>query len=81
MTNEQRCETCRFWQFSEEATHSSSMSMGHCHRQPPGFVMVEKRNQRWAAGRWPLTEGDDWCGEWSNVAGEVNQQGGDHAEQ
>ncbi len=42
------CVMCRYWQHVGE---QDAMPMGECHRYPPRDA------------DWPMTQGDDWCGE------------------
>lgn len=52
VSSAERCETCRYW---HKGTHvPSGITLYTCRRGPPeaGITL------------WPVTEHDDWCGEW-----------------
>lgn len=46
------CRNCFYWD------QSGSESHGFCRRDTPTVVSGETK------GYWPITENDDWCGEW-----------------
>lgn len=49
-TTEMRCDECRYWDTSDAETPS-----GWCRRGLPLTL----------TGDWPVTDIDDWCGEWT----------------
>ena len=52
------CGNCRFWERVGGAE-------GLCRRESPQGLVVEDGEGRWGVEwRWPLTLGEDWCGEW-----------------
>jgi hypothetical protein len=48
---EQVCTNCAFWR-------SSGSDLGSCRRYPPRLLTPEG-----SLGHWPVTQHDDWCGE------------------
>jgi hypothetical protein len=63
----ERCATCRFWDNVE--------GLSLCRRSPPAFAArqiepddVEGGGTDGARGFWPVTDNDDWCGEWQAIA-------------
>lgn len=45
-----RCRLCRFW---EARRDEDGILLGLCRRAPPAYE------------GWPVTQPDDWCGEFS----------------
>jgi len=65
----QRCETCRFWDWHEYDTvlgHTEDTEWnGWCRRYPPVFdVGVDIESDDNAAWTQPVTMKHDWCGEY-----------------
>ena len=52
---EKKCCNCRHW--SKRGVLAGSRKEGYCRANPP----VVPNNDD--IGRWPVTYGDDWCGE------------------
>lgn len=50
------CATCMFWAEGENGR------TGECRRHAPPARSTEKMTGAYAL--WPLTEPDQWCGEW-----------------
>lgn len=50
------CETCRFWAATPGTTP------GQCRRHAPRVADVDLE----ALCCWPVTDADDWCGEWKH---------------
>lgn len=48
------CETCAYWAAQE------GDDAGECRRHSPRPRPTEE------AAHWPITEPDDWCGEWED---------------
>jgi hypothetical protein len=57
----ENCRTCRFYE-------SNTASSGECRRLPPTFVGLVSGLTQWPplTGMWPITNPDDWCGEYAN---------------
>jgi hypothetical protein len=55
------CSGCRWWQFypAEGSDPNSQHAVGYCRRFPP----TRREN---GAGAWPITFGNDWCGEYAD---------------
>ena len=56
-----QCSNCRFWRRSK-----TQRSIGHCRRNPPvivdSFIDREEPDLEFASC-WPMTQYDEWCGE------------------
>jgi hypothetical protein len=54
------CSGCRWWYFqpTEGADPESEQAVGYCRRFPP-----TRRDN--GVGAWPITFGNDWCGEYA----------------
>jgi hypothetical protein len=57
--NGQCCGDCAYW----EGTEGPRETDGRCHRHAPSVPL----NHPDLSTAWPLTEPDDWCGEWKAV--------------
>jgi hypothetical protein len=58
---EEHCENCRFWRGIRGVGGSNS---GECHRKAPlPYKYRPEENTLNVGTRWPLTEGDQYCGE------------------
>ena len=57
------CSGCRWWHFhpTEGAEPDSEQAVGYCRRFPP----ARREN---GVGAWPITFGNDWCGEYGRRA-------------
>lgn len=57
---ERKCEDCKFWRKFEGKN-------GECHRYAPLPSKIEINTKedkpRFLGSRWPLTNFDQWCGE------------------
>lgn len=55
------CADCRWWHFhpTEGAQPGTEQSVGYCRRFPPS----RREN---GVGAWPITFGNDWCGEFAD---------------
>lgn len=53
------CSACRWWNYqpTEGAEPNSDQAVGYCRQFPP-----ERREN--GVGAWPITFGNDWCGEY-----------------
>ncbi len=60
----ERCETCRFW--DSVATE--------CHRHAPVVPPPNQPEPESAAGVWPRTPLDGWCGEWAIATETASRQ-------
>jgi hypothetical protein len=62
------CSRCRWWLFhpTEGAEPSSDQAVGYCRRFPP----TRREN---GVGAWPITFGNDWCGEYADTS-DVSQR-------
>jgi len=60
--NDERCETCRFWQ-SVNPTSQSFLTPGLCRRYPPPPGKEQ-----------PQVDGNIWCGEWKAVKQKKNKK-------
>jgi hypothetical protein len=60
-TAEFGCAGCRWWlsQPTEGSERGSEQAVGYCRRFPP----ARKDN---GVGAWPITFGNDWCGEYAD---------------
>lgn len=59
------CNTCAFWQPRPEIAHPGGNQAGNCRRHAPtSFAHVTSGKP---ITRWPLTVGDDFCGDYSFV--------------
>lgn len=62
------CETCRFWELTDEITTNGPC--GECHHGPPQVVqtheyLTETRSTREVRlSMFPQTRPFRWCGEW-----------------
>lgn len=63
------CEGCRYWD-----RRNADSEVGRCMRHPP-VIVPEFANPfgdegmslfdlQWNATTWPITDGEDFCGEW-----------------
>jgi hypothetical protein len=62
-----RCACCRFWVRYEVRPEDDAAGLGECRRHAPLPLLAL---QDAAAGGdhlafWPVTEPDEWCGEWA----------------
>jgi len=72
----ERCGTCRFWDAGETECHRHAPVVAELGLPVPGGATeaTEATEQtpipcsRSAAGRWPRTPADGWCGEWCGPA-------------
>jgi hypothetical protein len=55
------CKTCRFFDH-----HDAHRTQGRCRRYAPRPVVTTQEIP--AAPIWVTVRGDDWCGEWQEVA-------------
>jgi hypothetical protein len=71
---EQRCETCRFWEWGHAGDKDQGY-LGMCHRNPPTFAPREATEDYYGnsvpvlpsqMGLFPLTDEHDWCSEWQS---------------
>ncbi len=62
------CSGCRWWHYhpTEGADADSEQAVGYCRRFPPS----RREN---GVGAWPITFGNDWCGEYAEKS-EVARQ-------
>jgi hypothetical protein len=62
------CSGCRWWHFhpTEGADRDSDQAVGYCRRFPP-----TRRDN--GVGAWPITFGNDWCGEYAEKS-EISRQ-------
>jgi hypothetical protein len=62
----QRCETCHFWGTlrggPQDVTIRSTYGSFDCRKHAP--VIIDDRT---SSGRWPMTSGIDWCGDYQRV--------------
>lgn len=67
-----RCEKCVYWWFFHPADAPEDR-LGECRRKSPTLerrtIAVDGRDDY---GHWPLTCGDDYCGEWQEKIEEPN---------
>ena len=59
----QTCGLCRYWYVTDRGADDQ-----RCRRFPPTFAsefFKERPYPHPAAGVWPVTAYDDWCGEWA----------------
>jgi hypothetical protein len=65
-----KCEDCKWWQLAEQRV-GAWFELGWCKRNPPtmtiGQCFPDNRwdgdGHPWGRGIFPLTDRDDWCGE------------------
>lgn len=62
---DETCAGCRFWNLENMDAKTSFLVFGECRRYPPTRPSVDPKDAvspllDWL---WPLTEEDDWCGE------------------
>ena len=57
------CSRCIYWQLDSA---SSSGTVGHCHRYPPGIYMNPQTGT--VVQKFPTTDKHHWCGEWDGDA-------------
>ena len=62
-----QCNTCRWW-----APAANGASFGTCHARPPALVAAPDRVVG-VITRWPATNFDSGCGEWTNQRPERDQ--------
>jgi hypothetical protein len=53
--DQMKCSECEFWVEPKWVTRKG---LGRCRRYPPSVVVGE------SSGIWPLTDEEDWCGEY-----------------
>lgn len=58
LNDDSYCGACLFWQSTNE-----DLSTGLCRRMAPRVFFV-KEDQKSLETMWPVTYGDDWCGEY-----------------
>lgn len=61
------CSTCRWWFRLDDH--------GECRRHPPTVVPIFSE----AMSSWPITNHEEWCGDWQPVGRPVLVSGGDDA--
>jgi hypothetical protein len=60
-----KCDTCKFWDQESEVT-----AVGLCRRYAPrSAVRPSTEKQMVMDVGWPITTGQDWCGEWEAKIG------------
>ena len=67
MSVEARCETCRYFHYDTyRATDDTLRLRTHeCRRHAPTVYFVDRNpDDRGPASAWPMTNPDDWCGEY-----------------
>jgi hypothetical protein len=58
---EERCKNCRFWKGIKGVGDGNS---GECYRKAPlPYKWRPEENTLHVGTRWPLTNGDQYCGE------------------
>ena len=50
-----RCDTCEYWRVID-TDNQGDPTVGECRGRCPTYDGGEKT--------WPITDNDDWCGEW-----------------
>lgn len=58
------CEKCIYW------TQLNHIGLGQCRKYAPGchrVVPESKHGTEWLVTEWPLTQPDDWCGEYKGA--------------
>jgi hypothetical protein len=56
---EPSCATCRFWE--------KGGGRGFCHRHAPRDAVYDSLGMKNTVD-WPMTDPEDWCGEWKKGA-------------
>jgi len=63
---EQKCESCKFWRVWGE-------KRGECHRNAP-LPMSPSNSPSRNGTHWPLTQHDQWCGEFQESQNDLNNR-------
>ena len=61
------CLNCRFWLPLDESQPPDPISEGECRRFPPSLPTGEEDSRGLALVTYPMTFGDEWCGEWKEA--------------
>lgn len=67
-----RCDQCYFWDYA--GMGSSGVHIGFCHRYPPERNFSAKED---CGDHQPMTDEDDWCGEWREIPEDERLDGPD----
>lgn len=76
MGKKEKCGNCKYWDFHKGRNEVNPLSknidsLGNCRRHSPLFMLIQispgnNNNWEWPEthfGCWPVTEENDWCGE------------------
>ncbi len=55
-TKTNACQSCNFWKATSE-------NNGECRRRAPQNIVFEVNDKVSVESRFPVTDGNDWCGE------------------
>jgi hypothetical protein len=55
-TKEKTCQACAFWK-------TTSADTGECRRHAPQNIVFEVNDEMSVQSRFPVTNGEDWCGD------------------
>ena len=68
---QEQCETCKWWD-NRDFSITTDAPIGYCRRNPPQILVGEygspgrhKYEGIWNATEFPITEEEDFCGEWT----------------
>ena len=66
------CKECAFWLKAGDKYDTKYGGKGRCHRHYPKGYKEQRVNSFGSTyletrGRWPVTYGDEWCGEWEEA--------------
>lgn len=65
MNDDRRCAKCANWRPTLNPSAAKTLTvLGECHRYAPRPVVVTTETLAEACVVWPVTQGDDACGEW-----------------